>query len=91
MEHPIMKALIFAAMGSTLLCVAGFAYSQTDDQTPPAQQPMAQQMSPDTMPGATQPDTSMGGMRMGTSDSGRSARTGAPCVVGLSCDIYQGN
>lgn len=83
-----MKAQFIAVSGAVLLfAVAGTAYSQVTQPTWSADQ---QSAAPVATGGGTT-DESYGGSPMSsTRDSGRS-RTGAPCVVGLSCDIYQGN
>ncbi|PRX33413.1 hypothetical protein B0G75_103641 [Paraburkholderia sp. BL18I3N2] len=77
----------------SLLAATGAAHSQqmqpsgtTDPSS--AQQPMTNAQPATTMDRT--PDLGYGRQPGGSSDSGK-ARNGAPCTVGLSCDIYQGS
>jgi hypothetical protein len=87
-----MKSKLIAAAGAALLfAVAGVAHSQVTQPTWSTDQPSAQQPTAPAVTGGQMTDRSVGGVPMsGTRDSGPS-RIGAPCVIGLSCDIYQGN
>ncbi|CAG9209374.1 conserved exported hypothetical protein [Paraburkholderia sabiae] len=82
---------------TALFAVSSVAYSQTWQPSGNAEQPMPQSATT-SQPQMAQPAGSMnrydydstGPQPGGSSGSGR-ARSGAPCVVGLSCDIYQGS
>ena len=87
-----MKSKLIAAAGAVLLFAVGdVAHSQVTQPTWSTDQPSAQQPAAPAVTGGQMTDQSVGGAPMsGTRDSGPS-RIGAPCVIGLSCDIYQGN
>ncbi|CDY76935.1 hypothetical protein BGLT_05846 [Caballeronia glathei] len=81
-----MKLKLLAVSGATLLAMAaGIAHAQSNQPAPSMGQPSMQQSNTQAA------DMSYGGTpAKGAYASGRS-RSGGPCVVGLSCDIYQGN
>lgn len=87
-----MKSNLMAASGAALLfAVSGIAHAQTTQPSWSSDQPAAQQTGTQAATATQVSDQSVGGASMlGTSNSGRSA-FGAPCVTGLSCDIYRGN
>lgn len=88
-----MKVQLFALISAVSMLAAGTAHSQ-DMQPSGTAGPSASQQSVTTAQPATtmdrSPDLGYGPQPGGSSGSGR-ARNGAPCVVGLSCDIYQGS
>ena len=87
-----MKARLITVSSAALLCsIAGFAHAQQIQPATPMNPPSAQQPMAPTMEQQQTGDQSVGGAPMsGTHDSGR-GWVGAPCVVGLSCDIYRGS
>lgn len=83
--------LVTAGAAALLFAVASVAHSQVAQPTWTTDQPSAQQQAAPTGTGGQMADQSVGGTPMsGTRDSGP-GRIIAPCVVGLSCYIYQGN
>jgi hypothetical protein len=88
------KMKVLTKVSASALCLfglAGAAYAQDMQQTPPAQMPQ-QAAQQGTMPGSEQMrDTSMGGVPGQTSQSGVRTLYGAPCTGGSFCNIYHGN
>jgi hypothetical protein len=87
-----MKSKLMAVTGAGLLfAAAGLAHAQTAQPAWSSDQAPAQQTGAQAATPASMNDQSVGGASMmGKSDSGRSWYS-APCVVGLSCDIYKGS
>ncbi|CAG9256962.1 conserved exported hypothetical protein [Paraburkholderia caribensis] len=86
-------------VASALSAVTGFAYAQTTWQQPSGSaDPQMAPAASMSQPQMAQPASSMnryeydsvGPQPGGSSGSGR-GRNGGPCVIGLSCDIYQGS
>jgi hypothetical protein len=87
-----MKSKLIAAAGTALLLsVSGVAHSQVTQPTWSTDQPLAQQQPAPAVPGGQMTDPSVGGVPMSGTHASGPSRNGAPCVVGLSCDIYKGN
>jgi hypothetical protein len=87
-----MKSKLIAAAGTALLLsVSGVAHSQVTQPTWSTDQPSAQQPPAPAVPGGQMTDPSVGGVPMSGTHASGPSRNGAPCVVGLSCDIYKGN
>ncbi len=87
-----MKSKLMAVTGAALLfAVSGLAHAQTAQPAWSSDQAPAQQTGAQAATPAPMNDQSVGGASMmGKSDSGRGWYS-APCVVGLSCDIYKGS
>jgi hypothetical protein len=86
MKVSLRSVLIAAA----LFTASGAAFSQPTDNTSQGTN-SNQYQPPMTQPsGSMNSNDSRGPQWGGSTASGRS-RNGAPCIVGLSCDIYQGS
>jgi hypothetical protein len=87
-----MKSNLLAVTGAALLFAAsGIAHAQATQPSWSSDQSSAQQTGTQAATPTQMSDKSMGGASMmGKSDSGKSGYI-APCVIGLSCDIYRGN
>jgi hypothetical protein len=88
-----MKVKLFAVVSAVSLLAAGAAHSQ-DTQPSGAADPSASQQSMTTAQPAPTMDRGLDpgyGPEPGRTSSNGRARNGAPCVVGLSCDIYEGS
>jgi hypothetical protein len=87
-----MKSNLMAVGGAALLfAVSGIAHAQVTQPSWSSDQQSAQQAGTQAATPAKISDQSVGGASMmGKSESGRNAYV-APCVIGLSCDIYRGN
>lgn len=87
-----MKLKLIAAAGTTLLLVvSGIAHSQVTQPEWSTDQPSAQQPAVPAMTGGQMTAQSVGGVPMSGTDASGPSRYVAPCIVGLSCDIYKGN
>jgi hypothetical protein len=89
-----MKVQLLAVIGAvSLLAATGAAHSQQMQPSGTTDQSSAQQPMTSARPATTidrTADPGYGPQPGGSSGSGK-ARNGAPCTVGLSCDIYQGS
>jgi hypothetical protein len=73
-----------------LLTAASAAYAGDLQQTPPQMQQSVPQQSA-TPTDQQMRDTSMGGVPMSRTQTSQSGLYGAPCMRGISCDIYHGH
>jgi hypothetical protein len=87
-----MKSKLIAAVGTALLfAVSGAAQSQVTQPTWPTDPPLAQEPAAPTVTEGQTTDRSVGGVPMSGTHASGPSRNGTPCVIGLSCDIYQGS
>jgi hypothetical protein len=92
-----MKVFIVSVLAvTTLSAISGVAYSQTSP-SPANGDPQMSPAATMSQPAVTQQPSmerydydATGPQPGGSSGSGR-GRNGAKCIVGLSCDIYQGS
>jgi hypothetical protein len=85
------STLTVAAVTALLFAMSGIAHSQVTQPTWSTDQPSAQQPAVPAMTGGQMTDPSVGGVPMSGTHAYGQSRYAAPCVVGLSCDIYKGN
>ncbi len=89
-----MKVQLLTVLSAvSLFAVTGAAHSQQMQPSGTTDPSSAQQSMTTAQPATTMdrtPDMGYGPQPGGSSGSGK-ARNGAPCVVGLSCDIYEGS
>jgi Tfp pilus assembly protein PilV len=87
----VKSVLVIAASAVALLTIPAAAYSQDAEQAPPTTNSQWKAQQGAAAMDAQARDSAVGGAPMPGTQSRERSQYVAPCIVGLSCDIYHGS